>query len=156
MALIHEHLYKSEELDKVPLDRYLNAISNGITRTFGSHNITTVFNCELVDAKIEMAMPLGLIVNEILTNACKYAFPDERQGEIFIDLKKDDTSPGYYRLTIQDNGIGLPDGFSIEDQTSMGLFIIKLLADQISARLIIENHKGTSYSIVFKGIGPEH
>ena len=156
MALIHEHLYKSEELDKVPLDKYFVTITNGIVRTFGSQNIKTIFNCELVDASIEMAMPLGLIVNEILTNAFKYAFPGKRQGEISIDLKQEDTTPGYYRLTIRDNGVGLRDGFSVEDQTSMGLFIIKLLSDQISARLIIENHKGTSFSIIFKGIGSDN
>jgi len=152
MSLIHEHLYKSEELDKVPLDKYFIAISNGIARTFGSKNIKTTFNCELVDGSIEMAMPLGLIVNEILTNAFKYAFPGKLQGEISIDLKQEDTTQGFYRLTIRDNGVGLPDGFSVEDQTSMGLFIIKLLAEQIGARLIIENHQGTSFIIIFKGI----
>ena len=152
MALIHEHLYKSDDLDRVPIDKYIIAITNGISRTYGSENITTSFNIEFVDVKIEIAMPLGLIANEILMNAFRHAFPDERQGKITIDLKEEDSSSGLYNLRITDNGIGLPEGFSINERTSMGMLIIHLLVDQIDARLVIENQQGTSFSILFKGI----
>lgn len=152
MALIHEHLYKSDDLDRVPIDKYIIAITNGIARTYGSKNITTSFNVELVDVKIEIAMPLGLIANEILTNAFKYAFPGDRQGEIKIDVKGEETASGLYCLRITDNGIGLPDGFSIDEQSSTGMLIIQLLVNQIDARLVIDNHQGTSFSIIFKGI----
>ena len=155
MALIHEHLYKSDNLDRVPLDKYIIAITNGITRTYGSENIRTSFDIELVDVKIEIAMPLGLIANEILTNAFKYAFPDNRQGEIKIVVKGEESSSGLYRLRITDNGIGLPDSMSINEQSTMGMLIIRLLVDQIDARLVIDNHQGTSFSIIFKGIGTQ-
>lgn len=152
MVLIHEHLYKSEELDRVPLEKYLVAISNGIARSFACHHVRTVFNCDSLDVKIELAMPLGMIVNEILTNACKYAFPDKREGEITIDLKREANGTGSYRLSIRDNGIGLPENFSFDNQTSLGMFIIKLLSEQISADLNIENHQGTSFSLVFNNL----
>jgi PAS domain S-box-containing protein len=155
MALIHEHLYKSDELDRVSLNQYLNALATTITRTYNIVNIELVSNLEQVDVKIEIAMPLGLIVNEILTNACKYAFHNRQAGKIAIDLRGEGSDPDLYRLTIKDDGIGLPKGFSIESQSTLGMFIIKLLAEQIYAKLIIENHQGTSFSIVFKGIRSE-
>jgi PAS domain S-box-containing protein len=153
MALIHEHLYKSDELDRVSLNQYLNALATLITRTYNNWNIDLVSNLEDVDVKIETAMPLGLIVNEILTNACKYAFIDRQKGEINIDLRGEGSDSELYCLTIKDDGIGLPEGFSIEEQSSLGMFIIKLLAEQINAKLIITNHQGTSFNIIFKGIG---
>jgi two-component sensor histidine kinase len=99
-----------------------------------------------------MAMPLGLIANEILTNACKYAFRNRQEGEITIELKRDDTDSDLYCLTIKDDGVGLPEGFSLEDPSSLGMLIIKLLVEQIKAELVIKNHHGTSFSIIFKGI----
>jgi PAS domain S-box-containing protein len=155
MALIHEHLYKSDELDRVSLNQYLNALATTITRTYNVVNIELVSNLKQVDVKIEIAMPLGLMVNEILTNACKYAFHNRQSGKITIDLWEEGADPDLYKLTIKDDGIGLPKGFSLEAQSSLGMFIIKLLADQINAKLIIENHQGTSFSIVFKGIRSE-
>jgi PAS domain S-box-containing protein len=152
MALMHEHLYKSDELDRVPFDRYIYSLSTGVTGSCSGGNIELISNLEHVDVTIETAMPLGLIANEILTNACKYAFRGHEQGKIIIELKREESGSDLYRLTIKDNGIGLPEGFSIEKPSSMGIHIIKLLVDQINAKMIIENQQGTSFSIIFQGI----
>ena len=149
MSLIHEHLYKSDELDRIPLDQYLISISHGVTRSYGSQDIRVVFDCERIDTNIEQAMPLGLIVTEILTNAFKYSYPDKSGGEISVSLKREISDPNLCRIWIRDNGVGLPEGFSLDDPKSMGLFIIKLLSEQIAAKLVIENHHGTSFSIIF-------
>jgi PAS domain S-box-containing protein len=155
MALIHEHLYKSDELDRVPFEKYIHSLAVCVAGAFGNGNIKLGSILEQVDVSIEMAMPLGLIANEILTNACKYAFRNREEGEITIELKGDDTDSGSYCLTIKDDGVGLPEGFSLEEPTSLGMLIIKLLIEQINAKLIIENHHGTSFSIFFKGIRSE-
>lgn len=155
MALIHEHLYKSDELDRVPFEKYIYSLAMGVTGACSHGKITIERNLEKVDVTIEIAMPLGLIANEILTNACKYAFPGREQGKITIDLKREETYSDLYRLTIKDDGIGLPEGFSIEEPSSMGIYIIQLLVEQINAKLIIENQQGTSFSIIFKGIGSD-
>jgi PAS domain S-box-containing protein len=151
MSLIHEHLYKSDELDRIPLDQYLISISHGVTRSYGSQDIRVVFDCEKIDTNIELAMPLGLIVTELLTNACKYSYPDKNGGEISVSLKREISDPNLCRISIRDKGVGLPEGFSLDDPKSMGLLIIKLLSEQIAAKLVIENHSGTSFSIIFKG-----
>ena len=153
MALIHEHLYKSDELDRVPFDKYVYSLAMGLRGVCGCGNIELVCNLEHVDVTIERAMPLGLIANEIIMNACKYAFPECQKGTITIDLKAEDQVSGLHRLTIKDNGIGLEEGFSIEESTSLGIFIMKLLVDQIDGKLIVENKQGASFSIIFKGIG---
>ena len=155
MALIHEHLYKSDELDRIPFDKYIYSLASGVAGACDSGNIDMVSNLEHIDVTIEIAMPLGLIANEILTNAYKYAFRDRKHGEVTIDLKREDKDAGLCCLTIKDNGIGLPEGFSIKEPSSMGLYIIKLLIEQINAKLSIENQQGTSFSIIFKGIGPD-
>jgi len=152
MALIHQHLYNSDELDRVPFDKYIYSLAMGLRGICSCGNIELVSNLEHVDVTIESAMPLGLIANEIILNACKYAFPECQNGIITIDLKSEDQVSDLYRLTIKDNGIGLPEGFSIEKPSSLGIYIIKLLVDQINAKMIIENYQGTSFSIIFQGI----
>jgi PAS domain S-box-containing protein len=152
MALMHEHLYKSDELDRVSFHQYIHSLATAITRTYNGVNIDLVTNLEHVDVMIEIAMPLGLIVNEILTNACKHAFHDRQHGIINIDLREEGADSDLFRLTIKDNGIGLPEGFTFEDQSSMGMFIIRLLSEQINAKMIIENQQGTSFIIIFNGI----
>ena len=153
MALIHEHLYKSDELDRLPFHKYIYSLATGVAGACGGGNVELASNLEHVDVAIEIAMPLGLIANEILTNSCNYALRDSQAGKITIDLKEEGTDSGLYRLTIKDNGIGFPEKFSIEEPSSLGMYIVQLLVEQINAKLIIENHKGTSFSIIFKGIG---
>jgi two-component sensor histidine kinase len=97
-------------------------------------------------------LPLGLITNELITNAIKYAFPDHREGELKILLKPDINNSGYYKLSITDNGIGLPSDFSLEKPASTGMFIVKLLIEQLGAKLEIENKKGTSFHISFQNL----
>ena len=152
MALIHEHLYKSEELDRIPFGNYIEALLTIISTTYIGHNVKLKTNFDPAEVKIETAMPLGLIINEILTNAFKYAFNQQQEGIIEIDLKVVEPDTGLYNLIIKDNGIGLPDSVLINQENSLGMFIIHLLAKQIEAELTIDNHNGTAYSIVFKAI----
>lgn len=148
MALIHEHLYRSENLDRIPLDNYLNALIQIIMTAFPGNSVIQEIDLEAVEASIETALPLGLIVNELLTNAYKYAFPGKRAGIIQIGLKTSEKSMN--SLTIRDNGIGLPRDFSINSEKSLGMFIVKLLVEQLDGSITVSNSGGTGFVIEFR------
>lgn len=152
MALIHEYLYRSDIVDRIPLSNYLYSLSSAILGTLGEGNIHLSTDISPINISIEMALPLGLITNELITNAIKYAFPDHREGELQLILKPEINNGGYYRLTIKDNGVGLPADFSIEKPASTGMFIVKLLIEQLGAKLEIENIQGTSFHISFQNV----
>ena len=145
MALIHEHLYRSESLDKIPLSTYIHSLVSMVSGTFSKNNIRLEMKLEDIQADIETALPLGLISNELLTNAYKYAFPDNAAGRISIRLMKNNTSG--IILTISDNGIGLPEGFKAESQDTLGMFIIKLLVEQLDGKISITSRRGVSAMI---------
>jgi two-component sensor histidine kinase len=146
MALIHEHLYRSENLDKIPLSNYINSLVSIISGTFSGYKIKLDMQLEDILVNIETALPLGLITNELLTNAYKYAFPGKWEGTLKIVLKKD--GPDRFTLNVSDNGVGLPEGFDFEKQDSLGMFIIRLLVEQLDGSINFKTSGGVSASIV--------
>lgn len=146
MALIHEHLYRSEDLDKIRLHEYLRSLTTIVLSSFSSPQILLETDFEPMDVSIETALPIGLITNELLTNSIKYAFSDNKAGTIKVRLNK---TNGSISLSISDNGKGLPAGFIIDDQKTLGMFIIKLLVEQLNGTLTIECTNGTSFFIDF-------
>jgi PAS domain S-box-containing protein len=163
MALIHEKLYSSNNLSEIAFEEYLRTLTKNI---FSSYNavdsrIITVFETEPVLISIEKAIPLGLIVNELVTNALKHAFPAGRQGEISITLQErtgtarraptDGENIPTYELIITDDGIGLPAGFKADTQKSLGMHLISILAKQIQAELEVKTGPGTEFRLVFSG-----
>ena len=150
MALIHEHLYKSENLDRIPLHTYLHSLATIITGTFSGHRVNLVTSLEPTDVTIETALPLGLIANELLTNAFKYAFPRQQDGEIQVHLQK--VRGEMFSLTIKDNGVGLPDSFSLDSENSLGMFIVRLLVEQLDGSIEISRQNGTAFTILFRNL----
>jgi len=148
MALIHEHLYLSDNLDKIPLANYLNDLAMIILSTFTGKNVQLQCHLDPIDVTIETALPLGLITNELLTNAFKYAFPDNGHGIIKIILKK--IEENHYVLTVKDNGIGLQDDFNLQNQNTLGMFIVRILVEQLDGSIQLSNDDGASFSIMFK------
>ncbi len=148
MALIHEHLYRSENIDKIPLAAYLQSLSTIILGTFSGNRVNLVTQLDPIDVSIETALPLGLVANELLTNAFKYAFPHQQNGEIQIHLlqEKDEWST----LIIKDNGVGLPAYFSMNSEKSLGMFIVGLLVEQIDGKMEIIRQNGTAFHIRFR------
>jgi PAS domain S-box-containing protein len=152
MALVHEELYKSRNIEVVPVGEYLSKLVGIVSSAFTTSNVKVHqdFYDEIMDVKI--TLPLGLIVNELLTNAFKYAFPDDREGNIWVTYKKE---PGtkksnceMRRLVVRDDGKGLPIDFDIYQKTSMGSQIICLLVQQLEAELIIDGTDGASFSLL--------
>jgi PAS domain S-box-containing protein len=148
MSTIYEQLYSSTELDKVDLDQYLKNLGNSLLKTYSTGTGLIVLTTTLANIQLDIkrAVPLGLIMNELMTNALKYAFPSGGRGEIRIDLKK---SEHQIMLSLSDNGVGLPDGFNPDGAYSLGLRLVKLLTEQIDGTLSINSNKGTEVSVKF-------
>jgi len=147
MALIHEHLYRSEYLDRIPLAEYLKSLSAVISSTFQRPNIKFHNDLETMDSNIEAALPVGLIANELLTNAFKYAFPDGAGGNIKLGLRQ--LEGERIEMTVTDDGIRLPKHFSVEEQPTLGMFMVRLLVEQLYGKLEIDTAKGTTFRIIF-------
>jgi len=146
MALIHEHLYRSENFDKILLSNYLNSLVTIISGTFSGHQINIEPDLDDIMASIGTALPIGLITNELLTNSYKYAFPEKREGTIRLKLERFFATG--FKLTISDDGIGLPEGFDFQKQDSLGMFIIRLLVEQLDGTLNFTSKGGVSASII--------
>ncbi|MCX6245336.1 MAG: PAS domain S-box protein [Bacteroidetes bacterium] len=151
MALVHEQLYKSRDIEELEIRGYISNLIQTVSSTFGNSRIKV--HGEIYDEvlEVETVLSLGLILNELLTNAYKYAFPDNREGNIWVIYKKtrrQKRSPYPMRqLTVKDDGIGLPDNFTLKDRTSMGSQIIDLLSEQLEADLVIDGTNGASFSL---------
>lgn len=147
MALIHEHLYRSDTLDRIPLDAYIESLAQKILTTFSGHRIRLENDLEHIDVSIETALPIGLIINELLTNAFKYAFPAGTSGVVSIILKH--TGQGNCLIIVRDNGIGLPSTIRTDSEKSLGLYIVNLLTEQLEGTLQISTHQGTTFNLNF-------
>lgn len=152
IALIHEHLYRSENLDRIPLANYIESLSVIIMTAFSGHRIHMIHDLDPIDVSIETAVPMGLIINELLTNAFKYAFPKGAPGEIHIRLKKEDGEQCF--LVVEDNGIGLPEDPSMDSEKSLGFYIVRILVEQLAGNIKIVREKGTSFQIRFMNVIP--
>ncbi|PKL66451.1 MAG: hypothetical protein CVV28_10635 [Methanobacteriales archaeon HGW-Methanobacteriales-1] len=147
MAMIHEKLYQSENLSKINFKYYLENLSQQLLMSYDlSGKVKLNFDCDDVFMGIETAVPCGLLVNEIITNSMKHAFPDELSGNINITLKAYDD----YELIISDDGIGLPNDINMEESNSLGLQIINNLINQIDGSIEFNNSHGTQFKIKFQ------
>jgi PAS domain S-box-containing protein len=148
MALVHEMLYRSKDFEKISFSGYIRSLSSVITGTFNRRDINLLFDVEEITMDIEAAIPLGLIINELLTNAYRHAFPGDRPGTIQIGFHKIPEPEGF-ELTIGDDGTGMPSGFSPENCKTMGLQIVQILVKQLEGELHLEGPPGTLFKIFF-------
>ena len=128
MVLIHEKLYRSQDLSKIDFGEYVNALTtdllNSYALSFSALNLKT--RVDGVHLSVDTAVPCGLIVNELVTNCLKYAFPDAQEGEINIELQKNGGDE--FTLIVGDNGIGFPKEFDFRNTDSLGLQLVNSLA----------------------------
>lgn len=150
MSIIHEDLYMSDDLSRINFGNYLERLTNHLLQAYPHNkNLQLKFNVSNILLGIDTAIPCGLIVNEILSNSLKYAFPDdcfgsEKSCEIFIEFSIEKNS---YKLLISDNGIGLPPNIEEIKSKSLGLLLVEILVTQLKGKMKMYGNKGTRYEI---------
>jgi len=149
MALIHERLYQSEDLKRIDFSDYIKTLASDLFRTYvvDPTRISLKMDLETILLDINTSIPLGLILNELVSNAMKYAFPDDEKGEITIKLKSKDDQ---YTLTVSDSGVGLPDELDFDRIDSLGLQLVNNLTNQIDGTVEMDRTHGTKFTITFQ------
>ncbi len=149
MAFVHEKLYQSEDLAKIDFDGYTRSMAQHLLRTcsIDPGAVRLSINCSDMFLSINDAIPCGLIINELISNALKHAFPEGEKGEITIDFYSNEDNR--LTLVVSDTGIGLPEDIDISDAKTLGLQLISDLVDQLKGTLEIERDGGTAFRITF-------
>jgi PAS domain S-box-containing protein len=151
MALIHERLYRSTDLKKIDFGEYIHTLANDLFHTYVTDpsRIKLNMNLENVMVDINTTVPLGLILNELVTNSMKYAFPEGKEGEIDIEFHKQEDN---FILIVSDTGVGFPEGLDFRNTDSLGLQLVNNLVSQIDGEITLDNNQGTEFKITFKDV----
>jgi two-component sensor histidine kinase len=151
MAIVHEMLYQSEDLSQIDYGDYVEKLALGLLASMkgDDSNVTYAFNVDHIKVNIDTAIPLGLLINELLTNALKYAFPNGQEGEVHLSIKQVSDA---YELIISDNGVGFSFDGDFDKLRTLGMRLVYSLVEQLEGTIAQENRNGTSYFITFKNI----
>jgi two-component sensor histidine kinase len=148
MSLIHQKLYGSDNLSSINMSVYVRELVTYLSDSFDTgQRIRFECNIEPLEIDVSQAVPLGLILNEAITNSIKYAFPDGRSGVVSISLSA--TTPGHYLLRISDDGIGMPSQGNNRKSGSLGMSLMQGLSEDLNGNFTIENDRGTTINISF-------
>ncbi|MBI1947162.1 MAG: PAS domain-containing protein [Deltaproteobacteria bacterium] len=149
LALVHEHLYRSDDLSQVGFGAYVQTLAANLLKAYGAAEGRVAVSVEAggdSQLPIDQAIPCGLIVTEAISNSLKHGFPGERHGHISIELAS--TSEGH-RLTVRDDGVGLPPGLEVHRLRSLGLKLMHQLGRQLGGTLELRGAPGTEISLAF-------
>jgi two-component sensor histidine kinase len=161
MALIHEELYKEKGTDTLDFSKYLKTLAENLFQTYRLSSRSVRLDTDLEENvlfNMDTAVPLGIIINELISNSFKHAFSGRDKGEIRIKLhrkengegKNEDINSSTFILSISDNGIGIPVNLDIENLDSLGLQLVVSLVDQLDGELELKRNNGTEFVIRFK------
>ncbi len=145
MALIHEKIYVSSSLSKINMKEYIESLVESLCNLYET-NIQFHSKIKSIELNMEESIPIGLIINELVTNSIKYAFPNNKKGNLYIEFKKEYQK---YTILVEDDGIGLPENFDINSINSMGLMVVENLTLQLGGTITISDCKGTGIKIEF-------
>jgi PAS domain S-box-containing protein len=145
MSLIHQTLYESKDFARVDFRSFLDTLVPTLVSSYSADpsRITLLIDAAEVSVPINAAIPCGLIVNELISNALKHAFPGGRHGEIRIGLARDESEQ--VELSVSDNGVGIPEELDLANASTLGLQLVALLADQLSAEILIQRANPTRF-----------
>lgn len=148
MALVHEKLYQTENLSCIDFGDYIATLANELMSMWHMDTRNVVMRTSAISASLDVdaAVPCALILNELVTNCCKYAFPDDRPGSIEVDFYLQGTR---YVLTVRDDGIGLPEGFDPAASETLGLQLVSVLAKQLRGNVLLNSQNGTEVTVSF-------
>jgi two-component sensor histidine kinase len=156
MALIHEFLYATEHLDRVNFGQYVRQLSYELRQSYAIRPdlVHIAIEAEEIELPVNQAIPCGLILNELLSNALKHAFPGGRTGKIDVHFAR--VESGELFLSCGDDGAGMPETFGWQDLHSLGLRIVTILTKQLDGTMTLDrNGRGTRFDLRFPGNGLE-
>jgi two-component sensor histidine kinase len=147
MSLIHQKLYQSEDIKTIDMKEYLPEFIQYLDDSFDTSNqVRFQLDIEPIKLSAAQAIPIGLIINEAVTNSIKYAFPDNRPGEIMIELHQ---AGEQVSLSVTDNGIGIDPSWKGADFNSLGIELMKGLSREIKGEIVFKTNKGTRITVLF-------
>lgn len=147
MAMIHDKLYQSEDLSHINFEKYLQGLTADIAATYSKPNVRIEVEMQPVALDINVGIPCGLIVNELISNSLKYAFPSGEKGVIRVGITTD--SAGDYLLFVEDNGIGFPAAVDFRNTSSLGLILVNGLTRQLHGNLELSGEGGSRFTLTF-------
>jgi two-component system, sensor histidine kinase PdtaS len=150
MSLIHQTLYESKDFARVDFCTFLDSLVPNLVSSYGSNpgRVTLLIDATQIFLPIDAAIPCGLIVNELISNALKHAFPNDRRGQIKIDLVRGENHD--VSLSVSDDGIGISEELDVGEATTLGLQLVTLLADQLGGKITIQRSNPTRFLLQFK------
>ena len=146
MALIHEELYNSTDLARVDFETYASNLTETLIGTYGAASVGLEIEVDALPLTLDKAIPMGLIINELVSNSLKYAFPEGGAGRIRISLKATDEES--FALVVGDDGIGLPEDVQPQNPSTLGLRLVYTLAQQLRGKVELSREDGTYFTIV--------
>lgn len=149
MALIHERLYRSTDLKRIDFGDYILTLANDLFHTYVTDpgKVRLIMNLENLMVDINTTVPLGLIVNELLTNSMKHGFIEGKEGEILIDFHKEDET---FVLIVGDTGVGFPEDLDFRNTSTLGLQLVNNLTSQLDGKIELNKNNGTEFRITFE------
>jgi PAS domain S-box-containing protein len=150
MALVYNKLYQSMDLAKIDLKDYVSELSNGLIQSYrdASGKITTEIEGDNIPLGVDLAIPCGLFINELISNSLKYAFPNGGNGEIRVSLRE--TDENNIEIIVSDNGVGIPDNVDLANTNTLGLYLVTMLVEnQLGGKVELERNQGTKFRITF-------
>lgn len=148
IAMVHDKLYRSEDVASIDFSEYLHSLVGDLRVSYGtqSQQVAMSIEAENVRLGVDIAIPCGIILNELVANSLKYAFPHGRQGEIAIRLRSAD---GQCTMSVKDNGVGLPADLDTTGSSSLGMMIVETLATQLGGTLDVRSKGGVEFIVTF-------
>lgn len=148
MAFIHESLYQNKDFSQINFSEYIVTLVKNLFYSFEANQqkIRPNFDVEPILLNLDISIPCGLIVNELVSNALKYAFKEKGEGAVFIELKKIE---GKIKMVIGDNGSGIPENVNFRNTETLGLQLVNTLTEQINGTITMKRNKGTIFEIIF-------
>mgnify|MGYP003895668703 CR=1 FL=1 len=149
MSYIHESLYQTKDFSHISFDAYITNLVQNLVHSYqiSTEKIKLKLDVGPINLALDQAIPCGLILNELITNAMKYAYPYNKGGEISISVKEKDNK---ISMSIADFGVGFPKGFKIDDSETLGLSLVDTLIDQVDGQLSLKTEGGTEFLIIFE------
>ena len=149
MALVHEKLYRSKSLNKIDFSDYINSLARDLFNSYSVENKRISFISDFMGTflEIDTGILCGLIVNELISNSLKHAFPDGKKGEIFISMHLN--SDNKYDLIFKDNGIGFSSDIDLKNTDSLGLQLVTSLTSQLGGKIKLTSNGFTQFEIIF-------